>query len=687
MRLFICFLSLSFLCPLLFAEEADPLQKEREKFQIDLISPQSQIKKEVAFLVGLRIKIPEGWHSYWSFAGDFGQAPVIKWKPLKNVKINPLPFPIPKRKAFFINEKQSYSFVYEKELLIPFKVFVEESYKGGYLPLSLDIQWFVCKEICLPKEDSLELGLKIREMAKVDPETQRVFDSWSQFFPKKPHLKSHFKVKDKKRIISFFFKDELKCQDLFPKRREDFPTAPPILLSQSQDSCSFQLENSKSNLSKISGLFLYSNKQGKQQSSLFQSYERKGLGILWFILMAFLGGLLLNVMPCVLPVIFLKFYNSMELKHLPQGKVLLLNLSYAFGVIVSFLLLAFVIFISKQTGESLGWGFHLQSPVFVTFLALLFSLMAFYFLNAVSLPLPKVSLFFKEEKLFSHFMTGVLSTTAASPCTVPFMASAVGFAFSRSYVEIFVIFFFLGLGLSSPYLILSFFPKALKYVPSPGRWTEVLKQLLSIPLFLTVFWLMSILYRQVDSKLFLLSLMIFPLLLVWIFSQKIIKKPIIKQSLTFVCVCLLSGLLIWQNLSHSPLERKPFPQQNKKARTQDLNWRVFDKNKISSDRLAGKNVFVAVGAEWCLTCKLNERLFTKQAFKDLIQKNQIQIYYGDWTSKTSEITDFLESYNQQGVPFYIFFKGEEELFIFPNLLFKDSFLQDLEKLSNSSDLI
>ena len=684
MRLLIHFLSFSFLCSPLFAADMDSLQKEMEKFQIELISPQIQVKKGEDFLVGLRIKIPEDWHSYWSFAGDFGQAPVINWRAIKNVKIDSLPFPTPKRKAFSINKKQSYSFIYEKELLIPFKVFVEESYKEDYLPLSLNLQWFVCKEICLPKEDSLALDLKIGEVPKVDSEVKRVFDSWNKFFPKKSNLKSHFKAKDNKLIISFFFEEELKCQDLFPKRREDFATSPPVLLSQSQDSCSFQAESSKSNLSKISGLFIYSNKQGEQQSALFQSYKRKGLGILWFIFMAFLGGLLLNIMPCVLPVIFLKFYNSLELKHLPQRKVLLLNLSYAFGVIVSFLFLAFVIFISKQTGESLGWGFHLQSPVFVTFLSLLFTLMAFYFLNAVSLPLLKVPLFFKEEKLFPHFMTGILSTTAASPCTVPFMASAMGFAFSRSYVEIFVIFFFLGLGLSSPYLILSFFPKALKYVPSPGRWTEVLKQLLSIPLFLTALWLMSILYQQVHLKLFLLSLMAFPLLLVGIFSQTIMKNPVIKQGLTFICVCLITSLFIWQNLSHSPLEKIPPPQ---KTLTQDLNWRAFDKNKILSDRQAGKNIFVAVGAEWCLTCKLNERLFKKQDFKDLIRKNQIQIYYGDWTSKTSEITEFLESYDQQGVPFYIFFKGEEELFIFSSLLFKDSFLQDMENLSNPSDPI
>ena len=681
MRL-IFFLSLFFLSSSLSAREIKSPEKNIEESHLELISPQTQIKKGESFLAGIRITLPEDWYSYWSFAGDFGQAPSIQWKQIENVKIQPLPFPTPKRKPLFINKKQSYSFIYEKELLIPFKIFVGESYTEDHLPLSLDLQWFVCKEVCLAKNSSLDLDLKIGESFKARPKSKKIFDFWEPFFPKKITLKSYFKSKDKKLVINFSFEEELKCLDLFPERKEDFSTFAPVLLSQNSHSCSFQVEKSQSNLPKISGLLVYS-KQGKKHSSLFQSLQYKGLGILWFVFMAFLGGLLLNIMPCVLPIIFLKFYNTLELKHLSPKKILTLNLSYALGVIISFLFLAFVIFISKQTGESLGWGFHLQSPVFLTFLALLFTFMSFYLLNFISLPAPKVSLFFKEEKLFSHFMTGVLSTTAASPCTVPFMASAVGFAFSRSYIEIFTIFFFLGLGLSSPYLILSFFPTALKYVPSPGRWTETIKKLLSLPLFLTVLWLLRILYLQVGLKFFLLSLSVFPFLLIWIFIQKTIKNSFIKKGSTFVFICSVILIFVTQKTLHSPsLEKNQSFKQNKKRLTQDLNWMNFDENKILFDKQAGKNIFVAVGAEWCLTCKLNERIFKKQEFKSLVKKHQIQLYYGDWTSKTLEITEFLESYAQQGVPFYIFFKGEEKVFIFSNLLFKDLFLQDLENLSN-----
>ncbi len=656
----------------------DSLQRELESVQLALISPHTQVKKEESFLVGIKIKIPQGWHSYWSFAGDFGQSPVIQWKPIENIIIQSLPFPLPERKPFFIGEKQAYSFVYEKELLIPFEIFIDKNYESNHLLLSLDLKWFVCKEVCVSKENRLSLDLKFGDAFQENGESKKVFNVWNRLFPKDLNLKSHFRVKNNKLIVHFSFREEIQCLDLFPNGKEHFSTTLPVLLNQGLNSCSFELEKSSSELPKISGLFVYS-KQEEKQSAVFQSYRQKGFNLLWFVFMAFLGGLLLNIMPCVLPIIFLKFYNTLELKHLSSGKILLLNLSYTLGVIVSFLFLAFVIFISKQTGESLGWGFHLQSPIFVTSLALLFALMGFYFLNIVSFSVPKVSLFFKDEKVFSHFITGILSTTAASPCTVPFMTSAVGFAFSRSYIEIFVIFFFLGLGLSFPYLVLSFFPKALKYVPSPGRWTEILKQLLSIPLFLTVLWLMRILYLQLELKVFLFSLMIFPLLFIWIIFQKAITKNTVKYGSTFIFLILTVGLLIFQKAFLNSLQKKP--SQNRTKIIRDLHWMAFDANQILFDKQAGQNVFVAFGAEWCLTCKLNERIFQTREFKDVVRQNQIRIYYGDWTSKTSDITHFLESYAQQGVPFYVFFKGEEKVFIFPTLLLKESFMKKIKELS------
>ena len=391
--------------------------------------------------------------------------------------------------------------------------------------------------------------------------------------------------------------------------------------------------------------------------------------------MAFLGGLILNVMPCVLPILFLKFYNTLELKQLSPSKAVLLNISYSLGVIVSFLVLALFIFVSKKAGEGLGWGFHLQSPLFVSLLALLFTFMGFYLLGALSFSSPKKTFkLFKQEKFLSHFLTGVLSTTAASPCTVPFMAGAVGYAFSRSYLEIFSIFFFLGLGLSFPFLILSLFPRAFKYLPSPGIWSERLKKIFSIPLFLTSAWLTSILYLQVSLKVFLITLLVFPISILWIFFQK--KSKSIKLLAGFIFFTTLTAIFSVQFIL------KPAPQNPsvKKSAVLSSLWQEFDENKIQYDKQQGRNVFIAFGAKWCLSCQVNERIFRKKAFQDQVKKHRIQLYYGDWTNKTDSISSFLESHSRQGVPFYIFYKGEEEFFIFSSFLLEQSFLKKLESL-------
>ena len=660
--------------------EQKPNSQKTEVFQISLISPYSEVKKNSSFLIGIHIQLAQGWHSYWSFPGDFGQEPKIQFQNIEHVQIHPLPFPRPRRKSFLINEKNSYSFIYENELLIPFEVIIQENFKDKNVSLSVDIEWSVCKDICLSKENSLQLALSLSTSFKENIKTQSIFQTSEKFFPipsQNLNLKSHFQTKGTKQIVTFSFKEPISCQDLFPKTRLDFLTEKAVLLNQSSNSCSFSVLKSASNSDTISGLLIYSQ-NSQTQSSLFQSYKTQPLGLLWFILMAFLGGLLLNVMPCVLPIIFLKFYNNLELANQPRKTILLLNLSYSAGVIFSFLVLAGIIFISKQLGESLGWGFHLQSPLFVSSLALLFTLMAFYFLDIISFSSPKLPKLFKNQKLGSHFLTGVLSTTAASPCTVPFMASAVGFAFSRSYLEIFIIFFFLGLGLSFPYLALSVFPQVLKYIPSPGKWTMTLKKLLSIPLFLTSLWLIYILYFQLSLKAFLITLIVFPLLFLWLFFQKSIQKQELKTAFKLIVITLIIFILAGQAFLKRQVDKEKL---FKASLSLSSDWKSFDFNKVLQDKKDGKNVFIAFGAEWCLTCKLNERLFETEKFKQLVKEKDISLYYGDWTNKTDTITFFLESYSKQGVPFYIFFKGEEELFMFPSLLLEKRFLDKLDQLS------
>ena len=650
-------------------------------FEVKLISPYKQIKKGSSFLVGIQIKMQEDWYTYWSFAGDFGIAPHINFKTTDKIQIKTLPLPRPQRKDLSLEGNAYYSFIYEQELLIPLDAFVQNSYDKDNLELKLNLEWGLCKDVCLNKISPLELNLAIGTDFKEDPSQKIIFDFWKDRFPQKPELiqlNSSFSESDSKQILSFSFEPEIKCLDAFPKSRLDFSTKKPKRIQQTENSCSFEFTKSEGSLNTLSGLLIYSQ-NGQIQSSWFVAQKEEKLALIWFILMAFLGGLILNVMPCVLPIIFLKFYNNLQIKSFSRKKQFLLNGSYSLGVILSFLILALIIFMAKKSGESLGWGFHLQSPLFVNLLALLFTLMGFYLLDLFSLSIPKLPKLFKEEKILSHFLTGVLSTTAASPCTVPFMASAVGFAFSRTYLEIFAIFFFLGLGLSSPYLLLSFFPQVFKYIPSPGAWSQTLKKLFSIPLFLTSLWLLSILYLQLELKVFILSLLVFPVLVGGVFITKQSSKPILKKVSALSSASFILIVLALQTPFHSSKEN---PISKKEALLKrGFNWQNFDENKIVYNQRQSKNIFIAFGAEWCLTCQFNDRLFKTKSFQEVVDQYNIQLFYGDWTNKTDSITSFLEKYSRQGVPFYIFYQGEDKAFIFPTLLTENSLLEKLKELA------
>ena len=661
-----------------------PAVPDQAQHHIALISPFTHIPPEQSFPIGVWIKLKPGWHTYWKNAGDTGVPPKIRFELPKGVSLKNAPWPSPQRRVDNPAGKTLYSFVYEKEILLPFELTVSRGYSHLELPVQLSMEWAVCKEICSVKHTNLSLTLAMDTSFKSHSEHRKVFRrNKPDINPPADLLKSEFIRQNHFLHLHFEFKEPVQCRDIIPQSREDFAGEEPQLLKgEDPRSCVFQVKDSGSFLPKVSGLLTY-RKQDRTVSVSFTALEKKIFGLLFFALMAFLGGLLLNIMPCVLPVIFLKLYNTLELIEKSPKKILWLNLTYSAGVIVSFWVLAFSVLAFKSGGEALGWGFHLQSPLFVTLLALLFTLMGFYLLNLFSFPLPQTVLNFKGEKFLDHFITGTLSTAAASPCTVPFMASAVGFAFSRSAIEVFVIFSFLGLGLSFPYLFLSLVPGWFKKLPFPGKKMQLVKSALAFPLFITTVWLMYPLSLQLTAPSFFLTLVIFPLTGFYIWCAGSLKRPLVKNAALWLTVALVAVLIAFQEKradNSAESLRQTFSVSDPST------WTAFSPQSVLRDRNQGKNVFVAIGAEWCLTCKTNERVFRNKEIKDFLKSHNVHLYYGDWTHGGREITEFLKSYNGWGVPFYILYKGKEKTVLFPEFLLSGPFLKRLKSaLGEPSD--
>ena len=639
-------------------------------YQVQLVSSLSQVQTEQTFLIGIKFDFKDKWHTYWSYPGDVGLPAEANWTAPKGVKISPLQWPTPERLTYSIQKKNIHSFVYKQEVIIPVQVTVSKNYPSKEVPIELKLTWFVCKDSCFSETDQLFLNLKVDKNYKIDKTYYPLFKQWEEKLPQLLSFETYFTTQGSKSFVHFNFDDEITCIDLFPKTELDFKTTPPRLIKQTERSCSFEvLRHHSSFSSSLQGLLVY-KQQNKTLSSSFKAYEKNSFALIWFILLAFLGGLLLNVMPCVIPIIFLKLYNTLDLVKKDSKSILKLNLSYTAGVISSFLVLAFMILISKTSGEAIGWGFHMQSPLFVSFLVLLFLFMGFYLLNLVSIPMPKATLDFKSDQAPSYFLTGVLSTLAASPCTVPFMAPAVGFAFSRSYMEVFTIFFFLGLGLSFPYFIISFFPRLLKYLPQPSRWMEVFKASLSIPLFLVVMWLLYILYRQLTFSSFLITLLIIPLVILIVAFNYYLKKKSVRKFIIIACFILMGvSLSLQKSKSFSGLNRPTYIKQN---------FKPFSSREIYKLQKENKNVFVYIGAEWCLTCKWNEVFLKDKEVLQFFKENKVELFYGDWTYRNPKITNFLESYQRRGVPFYVFYRGTEKTTLLNSAFFnKNSFLKEL----------
>ena len=658
-------------------EAADNLLQGKEVSQVSLVSSLQTAKPGQIIPIGLLFHLQPGWHTYWSYAGETGKPLNVhfSFSDLLLSELSPSisspTWPIPHRYKYQIStDKAIYSFIYEKEVLIPFQLKIPDKLNQDKITIKAKVEWLVCKDVCFSLKKQTTLHLLVSHSSVISKKNQQLFQKWKKKSPEQATLSSWFRTKNSKKIITFEGEEQRTCLDIYPLQREDFSPAPPKPLAK-EKGCVFEVTSGSSELPKISGLLLHKGKDGKIKGSLFTSIEKAPFNLLWFLILAFVGGLILNIMPCVLPVIFLKLYNTMELKEQTGRSLAWLNFSYVAGVVSSFLLLALLISISKTAGESIGWGFHLQSSVFVTLLSLLFLLMGFYLLNLLDIPLPKVALNFKGEKTFSHFLTGVLSTTAASPCTVPFMASAVGFAFSRSYLEIFVIFLFLGLGLSFPYLLLSSFPAFLKRLPGPGKWMERLKAFLALPLFGTALWLLWLLFFQLNQKIFLITLSLLVLTVSLLLIRKFFNKSFIRILLFTAALGVLSTLIVFQKIGNT------LPLHTKSSYTA-LNAQSFSPDAIKQAREKEKNIFIAFGAEWCLTCKLNERLFDNQKVIDFFKTHSIQFYYGDWTNNNPLITNFLEKYGYKGVPFYIFFKGSEKTVILPSFLTSKSLLKKLQ---------
>jgi thiol:disulfide interchange protein DsbD len=691
---------------------------------VQLIAPNGQLQQG-SNNAGLYFKLESGWHVYWRNPGDAGEPPHIKWTLPQGISAGQLEFPIPKRLPL----GPLMDFGYEDEVLFPFQVNVAASATGSAV-LHAKVDWLVCRGSCIPEKTELEINRPVASSnggTTVQPD-QGIWTRLANRLPEAPpaNLKIGFvptatgfrmtvNTGHKETEASFFPADPDILSNPAPQVVK--PTATGLTLDLKKD------ENLSANPKQLSGLLQLSGgrayeliaaagppKPAKPANTAGSSSAapsttsspasspksanpanpavpaQSAPGLLEAAFFAFVGGLILNLMPCVFPVLFIKGLSLVQSGNEERHKLRVHGFVYAAGILVSFWVLVGVLLGLRSAGAHLGWGFQFQSPVFLSLMAgLLFFLglsLAGQFEIGLTLTSAGGSLAQKQGYAGSFF-TGVLAVIVATPCTAPFMGAAIGYALSQSAAVTFVVFTALAVGLAIPYVALTMRPAWTRILPRPGAWMEVLKQAVSVLIFGTVIWLAWVLANAYGAGLLAALLVSFLLLAIagWFLG----RWPA-KRWATTVAALIILGVVGLCVVAPGRDAGKNYSVRDVLPISLKGTWQPWSADAVTMYQSQGRPIFVDFTASWCLSCQVNERVAlgkpeVQKAFSDA----NVVLMRADWTRYDDNITRTLNGLGRSGVPTYVLYvPGETQPRLLPEVLTPGIVTSALSQLPHGS---
>lgn len=646
-----------------------------------LVPEMASVAPGKSFAVAVRLRMDKGWHTYWKNSGDSGMPTSVEWHLPEGFVVGPLRWPTPER----IDIGGIVSYGYHGEIWLLTDITAPKGWTGAEAILGAKVGWLMCKELCIPGEARLEVRLP-RGDGAADPSRAAEFAVARAAMPA-PVRGSGWDVgayaaPDTKTIV---LRIAAPAGSVAPDRAYFFPEASPLVdhavpqvpaviggVRELTMALSAAAEGLPQRLT--GALVLEGGAAGKRALEVDVPLMRsappqiagataapKGedipLGVA--LCFAFIGGLVLNVMPCVLPVISLKVFSFMRQGGDRPATVMAHSLVFAAGVGASFLALAGLLLALRAAGQAIGWGFQFQSPLFVAAMcALVFvlSLSLFgVFLIGGSLMGAGAGLAAREG-MAGSFFSGVLATTLATPCTAPFMGAALGFALAQSAAVTLAVFLALGAGMAAPYLILAANPALLRLLPKPGAWMETFKQATGFLMMGTAVWLLWVFgaTRSPEAVVMLVAYLLLLGLGCWAVGQ--FAGPArgrASRVAAWSCAAALAvGGWLWLVV--------PATETGDTGRAatagSGIPWKPYSAAALQGALATGKPVFVDFTAEWCLSCKVNERVALAPASTvDLFRERGVIALKADWTARDPEITRALESFGRSGVPLYVYY--------------------------------
>jgi thiol:disulfide interchange protein DsbD len=671
---------------------ADVPPDPKDLVKAELVAEKTSVAPGSTLWVDLHLSIKPGWHIYWRNPGDSGLPTTIEWELPSGFSAGAISWPTPEH---FVQEGiGNFGYAGSADLLIPISVAKEVS-GGGTAVLSAEASWLVCAEICIPGGANLSLSLPVvAGPATSDPAAVALFAASRRQLPVTAAFESRFVAGADNYHLLVPEAALVALQDptgtFFPNDSSLTDHAAQARTSHNTDGLEITLKRANSSAAApatLDGVLALRGADGTKRAFEISANPATGrpaeTGLAWWqaLLLAFLGGIVLNAMPCVFPILSLKLLSLGRQAHGDRTEALCHGLVYTTGVLVSFAALGGALLALRAGGRAIGWGFQLQTPVFVAVVA--------YLLLAMGLSLSGVAAFgtglsgtggtlVGRSGMAGTFFTGVLATIVATPCTAPFMGAALGFALIAPAGVAIGIFLSLGLGLAAPYLAATAIPGWQRVLPRPGGWMELVKQLLAFPLYGTVAWLIWVLIQEAGPGESLAAL--FGLVLVgfavWIYGRTRLAAPIGRRlGIGLATAGAAAALLLAVSLPTTGEGAAKAAVQGK------LAYEPFTAQRLSALEATGKPVFVNLTASWCVTCLINERVaLDSEAVRQAFAERGIVALKGDWTTQNPEITGLLQQFGRSGVPLYLFYGGKGEPVILPQILTAASVLDALGKV-------
>jgi thiol:disulfide interchange protein len=669
--------------------DGGPGPVKAQHLTVEMVSVAPNIAPGGTLQAGLVITLEEHWHVYWINAGDNGDAPKITWTLPPGITVGPMQFPIPSRLPL----PPFMDFGYVDTVAFPVQFTAARSVKPGPIHLDAQVKWLVCSYVCIPGRAHLGLNLTVSPSGAVTPvQPVGALGASLNLLPKPLPPSMQYSVVGGKNdfVVTLITGDAETDAEFYPFDRDQIANAADQIAEPVPNGIRVRVKRSedlKTLPAELHGLIKLSNHQAYDVTApVIPGEVPAAAGItapgqkaspvttLTAIGLAFFGGIILNLMPCVFPVLFLKGLALVQSSGEERSRLRSHGLVYTLGILVSFWAIVAVLLILRAGGSQAGWGFQLQSPTFIAILAAGLFFFALSLAGQFDLGLSLTSVggeLAQKQGYTGSFFTGVLATIVATPCTAPLMGAAIGFALAQPAGITFAVFTALGLGLATPYLALSFQPAWTRILPRPGAWMEILKQLTAVPLFATVIWLAWVYGRLYSSA-----------------TSGTAVDQVAKLLLCFLMLAIAGWTLNkWQARWGSAIAATllaaiaiAIPLYQPKDTT--LVWQPYSQQTLDAARAAGHPVFIDFTAAWCLSCQVNERLVLKSAdVQKQFADRKITLLKADWTQYDPEITKQLAAVNRSGVPTYVLYPANPAAVadVLPELLTKDIVLEAVKK--------